>query len=257
MIELVDTHCHIQFPDYGLNPDEVIKSAAKDGVTRLLCVGCTLPDSIGAVEFAQKYENIWASVGLHPHESSGYVNDHDAMRKLDSLAKKPKVVAIGETGLDYYYMNSPKLDQKKMFRFQIELGLKHKLPFIFHVREAFGDFWSILDDYKGVRGVVHSFTSSTSNLDECLSRGLYIGLNGITTFSKDSQFTEVIKRIPLSKLLLETDAPFLTPVPFRGTICQSKHTRVVAEYLANIRGEELSRIAEQTTANAIKLFKLS
>lgn len=266
-MELIDTHCHIQFSDYGLDSEIVIKDAAKDGVTRLLCVGCTLEDSIGAIEFAAKYENVWASVGLHPHESSHYVNDSKKLVEFSRLASKDKVVAIGETGLDYYYMNSPKADQKKMLKLQIELGLKHDLPFVFHVRDAqkqdkdttgqaFDDFWSILDDYEGIRGVVHSFTSDTKNMEECLSRGLHIGLNGIITFSKDHKLTEVIKNVPLSKLLLETDAPFLTPMPFRGTICQSKHTRVVAEYLANIRGEDLSKIAKQTTANAKKLFNI-
>lgn len=256
MIELVDTHCHIQFDDYELDPKEVIEAAQKDGVTRLMCVGCRLEDSEAAVEFSAKYNNIWAAIGLHPHEGAVYVNDQKALQQFRDLASKPKVVAIGETGLDYYYNHSPKEDQKELLRFQLSLAQGHNLPLIFHVREAFDDFLAILDDFKGVRGVVHSFTDNQATLDKLLSRGLYIGLNGIMTFTKDKKQLEMAKNIPLSRLLLETDAPFLTPVPYRGTICQPKHVRVTAEFLASLRGESLEELAAATTDNAKALFNL-
>ena len=256
-MEFIDTHCHIHFPDYELEPDEVIENARRDGVTKLLCVGCTLPDSKMATQFADRHKNIWATIGLHPHEGAVYVHDHLALQEFRNLATKPKVVAIGETGLDFHYMHSSKEDQEKLLRFQLDLAAEHKLPLIFHVREAFADFWRIFDSYEGLNGVVHSFTAGQQELDEALSRGLYIGLNGIITFAKDKHFLDVVKNIPLQKLLLETDAPFLTPVPFRGKICEPKHVRVTAEFLADLRGESLDQLAAATTHNAEELFKLS
>ncbi len=239
-----------------MDADEVINSATKAGVTRLLAVGCTLKDSKEAVAFAARYKNIWASIGLHPHESSRYVHDHHAMQQFHELADSPKVVAIGETGLDYYYDNSPKADQKKLLKFQLDMAVEHKLPLIFHVRDAFDDFWPIYDQYKGIRGVIHSFTSDTRDLEQILIRGLYVGLNGIMTFTKRQEQIEAAKKVPLNKLLLETDAPFLTPVPFRGKIGEPKYTRTVGEFLADLRGETLEELANATTQNARKLFSL-
>lgn len=256
-MQLVDTHCHIHFPDYELDPEEVIEAAKKDGVTKLLCVGCTLPDSKRGIEFAKRYENIWASVGLHPHEGSEYVNDDQALQEFRSLLEKPKVVAVGETGLDYYYENSPKEHQKELFRFQLTLAQEFDLPLIFHVRDAFTDFFEVVDEFKGVRGVVHSFTAHQKELDEVLKRGFYVGLNGIMTFTKDEKQLETAKSVPIDKLLLETDAPFLTPKPYRGTICEPKHALVTANFLAKIRGESLEKLAKQTTKNAKELFGIN
>lgn len=259
-MEFVDTHCHIHFLDYELDPEEVISNAANIGVTRLMCVGCTLIDSKIAVEMSQKHPKIWASIGLHPHEGSEYVNDDIALTQFRDLATKPKVVAIGETGLDYHYMHSSKEDQEKLLRFQLDLAQEHNLPLIFHVREAFDDFWKIFDEYvrEGfkIRGVAHSFSSNTKDLEAILERDLYVGLNGIMTFTKDQSQLEAAKRIPLEKLLLETDAPFLTPVPFRGTICEPKHVRTTAEFLSRLRGEPLETLAKTTTQNAQELFGL-
>ncbi|MGZ6004649.1 MAG: TatD family hydrolase [Candidatus Saccharimonadales bacterium] len=259
-MEFVDTHCHIHFPDYELDPAEVIKNAQNTGVTRLLAVGCTLPDSKLAIEMAKRYDKIWASIGLHPHEGSEYVNDSHTLQEFRRLAKEPKVVAVGETGLDYHYMHSSREDQEKLLRFQLDLAAEHDLPLIFHIREAFEDFWKIYDEYLAegfkFRGVVHSFSSHGDNLDEILRRGLHVGLNGIMTFTKDQVQLEAAKHIPIDKLLLETDAPFLTPSPFRGTICEPKHVRTTAEFLSQLRGENLQILAETTTQNAITLFGL-
>jgi TatD DNase family protein len=179
------------------------------------------------------------------------------------LAEADKVVAVGECGLDYYYEHSPPADQAKILRFQIELALKHDLPLIFHVRDAFDDFWPIFDDYatqsdnKGkLRGVLHSFTDSEANMRRALDRGLYIGVNGIATFTKSQEQREMYKKIPLSRLLLETDSPFLTPSPWRGNICEPYHTSVTAEFLAALRGETLEQVAAGTSVNAQTLFNL-
>lgn len=267
-MELVDTHCHIQ--SAGLEtgerqtrelwkkgahaPDEMIAAAAAHGVTRLVCVGCDLEDSELAVSFVQSRENCWASIGIHPHEAQHYTADPTKLKTFAALAVQPKVVAVGECGFDFYYNHSPKADQATVLRFQIELALEHDLPMIFHVREAFDDFWPIFDSYSGIRGVLHSFTDSTDNLDIALARGLYIGVNGIATFAKDSAQHDMYRRIPLEKLLLETDAPFLTPKPYRGSINEPKLVGTIADYLAQFREEDRRVLADTTTANALTLF---
>lgn len=273
--ELIDTHCHIHFPDYALDPQQAIKDAVSDGVTRLICVGCTLSDSQAVIEFAASHENVWASIGLHPHEAKDYVNNDHALQQFHDLADKPKVIAIGEIGLDYFYGHSSYKDQTKLLKFQLDIAAEHNLPVIFHVRGAqnngsegfrhvWNDFWQIFDQYKGdhrasnrpIRGVVHSFTGTVAELDEILARGLYVGLNGIMTFTTDAKQLQMAKRVPKDRLLLETDAPFLTPKPFRGTICQPKHVRVTAEFLSELRGESSGSLAAQTTENARTLFNI-
>lgn len=255
-LHLFDTHCHIHFDDYPLDVEQVIVGAKEQGVSSLMLVGCSLEDSQAAPVLAAQHKNTWVSIGLHPHEAKRYVSDIKALNSFKKLVDRPKVVAIGETGLDYYYLNSPKKAQEQLFRFQLELAQEQDLPLIFHVRDAFTDFWRIFDDYSGIDGVIHSFSSNRHHLDEALSRGLYIGLNGIMTFTKRADQLEAAKQVPLDRLLLETDAPFLTPSPLRGKICEPKHVRVTAEFLADLRGETLEYLAKSTTANARKLFRL-
>jgi len=272
-MELCDSHCHIQSvgsPDGeattrelwvkagDTSPDDVIGRAHEAGITRLVCVGCDLEDSILAVDFVKDRENCWASVGIHPHESNRYVTDKAAQRSFRELVGKPKVVAIGECGLDYFYTHSTKEDQQALLRFQIELALDHNLPVIFHVREAFRDFWPVFEEYQQggqrIRGVLHSFTDTQANLDRALSHGLYIGVNGIATFTKKPEQQAVYRAIPEDHLLLETDAPFLTPVPYRGTICEPYHIRTIAEFLAGRRSTTISVLAAAITRNARHLF---
>jgi TatD DNase family protein len=270
-MQLVDTHCHIQ--SIGLeqgerttheqwakalerSPDDVITEAKANGVTTMLCVGCTLGDSQLAVDFVQNYPECYASIGVHPHEAKDYANQKDLLDAFAGLVDRPKVVAVGETGLDYYYGHSPQKDQETVLRFQIELALSRDLPLIFHVRDAFDDFWPIFESYTGVRGVLHSFTDTVENLERAVGHGLYIGVNGIATFAQEEEKRVMYRTIPQRLLLLETDAPFLTPVPFRGSINEPKYTRLVAEFLSELRGENLDELAEATTANAKTLFRL-
>jgi TatD DNase family protein len=270
-MQLVDTHCHIQsagapvgerttLEKWSKHPDRtidaIVDTAVAQGVTQMVCVGCDVPDSELAVEVVRGRENLWASIGIHPHEAQRYVGDEQALEAFAALAGRDKVVAVGECGLDYYYGHSPEADQERILRFQIELALEHDLPLIFHVRDAFDDFWPIFDEYQGIRGVLHSFTDTSKNLDWAVERGLYIGVNGIATFTKDAGQHEMYKNIPLSRLLLETDAPFLTPTPYRGTICEPYHTRVIAEFLGGLRNEAVEDLAEATTENAGRLFRI-
>lgn len=255
-MELVDTHCHLFFEQLQDNLEGVIKNADDAKVTKLICVGTTLADSYTSTGIAAKHDNIWAAVGSHPHEAEEFLNDPSHKAKLDKLLSQPKVVAIGEIGLDYYKNYSPKEVQQKALRRQIEIGLPSGLPFIFHVRDAWADFWNIFDDYKDLYGVVHSFSSGVKQLDAALSRGLYVGLNGIMTFTKDQAQLEAARQVPPGSLVLETDAPFLTPAPFRNELCEPKHTVVTAEFLANLRDENLTDLARATTDNALELFGL-
>lgn len=270
-MELVDTHCHIQ--SIGItagerhtqelwakaiekSPEGVIADAATSDVKTLICVGCDLPDSQLAVDFVADRGACYASIGIHPHEAQEYAGQKPLLDAFAALVDRPKVVAVGETGLDYFYSHSPREAQEQILRFQIELALAHNLPLIFHVREAFDDFWPIFESYQGIRGVLHSFTDSVRNLEKAVEHGLYIGVNGISTFAREDAQLVMYRTIPQRLLLLETDAPFLTPVPHRGTINEPKHIRVVAEFLAQLRGESLADLADATTNNAKTLFSL-
>lgn len=253
MLDFVDTHCHIHAADYTLNTNEVMQAANAATVQRYICVGTDEKDSTTAVAFAQNYKNTWASIGLHPHDAK---LGQEAFSVLEELVSQPKIVAIGECGLDYFYNHSTKEDQVRALRFQIELALENNLPMIFHVRDAFDDFWPIFDDYTGIRGVIHSFTATTVELEAILARGLYVGLNGIMTFAKNEEQLAAARAVPLEKLLLETDAPFLTPVPLRGKVNEPKNIVLIAEFLSELRGEKIEEIGQQTTQNALNLFKL-
>ncbi len=267
-MELVDTHCHIQSIGQaggerttrelwaktdGLTAGSVIKAAEASGVTGMVCVGCDLDDSRLALDFVKARENCWASIGIHPHEARHHLSG-EKLSEFAALTGQPKVVAIGECGFDFYYNHSPPAAQRKVLEFQLELAVAANLPLIFHVREAFDEFWPVFDKYPAARGVLHSYTDSAANLDKALERGLYIGVNGIATFVKDAAQLEVYKAIPAGRLLLETDAPFLTPTPYRGSINEPKRLGVVAEFLAGLRGESLGTLAACTTANARQLF---
>jgi TatD DNase family protein len=269
-MELFDTHCHIQSAgqaDSGerttrklwakagdTSVDEIVERAVAKGVTRMICVGCDYADSQLAIECVKTRENLHASIGIHPHEA-GVTLQNGLLDAFAAIVDDPKVVAVGECGLDYFYNHSPKEAQIEVLKFQMELAVAHNLPMIFHVREAFDDFWPIFDSYKGkIRGVLHSFTDSQANLDKALERGLYIGVNGIATFAKDKKQLDMYRAIPLKNLLLETDAPFLTPIPHRGTICEPYHVETTANFLHNLRQEELETLATATTSNAKQLF---
>jgi TatD DNase family protein len=168
----------------------------------------------------------------------------------------PKIIGIGECGLDYFYGHSTKEDQEKALRYQIELALEYDLPLVFHVREAFDDFWPIFDSYKGIRGELHSYTDNSANLSKAIERGLYIGVNGIMTFTKNDWQLEVARTIPLDKILLETDSPFLTPAPLRGKVNEPAHVLKVAEFISDLRQIPLSELAQHTTTNARQLFSI-
>lgn len=267
----VDTHCHIQSigrpsgepgtrelwaktPD--LTADEVISRASASDVTKLICVGCDLPDSQNAIDFVQDRDNCFASIGIHPHEARHYADNAAHLAEFASLVTSKKVVAVGECGLDYFYGHSSKEQQLEILKFQMDLAVAHNLPLIFHVREAFEDFWPVYEQYPSgsLRGVLHSYTDTVENLERAVSHGLFIGVNGIATFTKNEAQDVMYRTIPQRLLLLETDAPFLTPHPYRGKVNEPKHIRTIAEYLAQLRGESLQSLETATTNNSKELF---
>jgi len=253
---LVDTHCHIHWKDYQLDADEVIERANKNGVNQMICVGTDYDTSKLAIEFAANRKGIYATIGIHPHYATAGLGDLESLIK-DNLSS---IVAIGEIGLDYYQNSIPKQDQADLLIKQIELALNYNLPIIFHVREAYDDFWPIIDKFleKGskIRGVLHSFTDSSDNLKKAIEHGLFIGVNGYSTFIKDEAKKMMYLSIPINKMLFETDAPFLTPVPFRGKINESAYIKNIAEYHGVVRSISFDEISTITTQNSRELFNL-
>jgi len=249
---LTDTHCHIHESGfYETDREDVYDRAVAAGVN-MICIGTNEEFSRQAVEFVATHENTWATVGVHPHDVKDGWGDIARI-----LADKPeKLVGIGEIGLDYFYDNSPRDIQIRAFEEQLQLAADYGLPVSFHVRNAFDDFWPVLSNFHGLRGVLHSFTDNQANLERGLSEGLFVGVNGISTFTKDEAQQRVFDTIPLEKMLLETDAPFLTPTPHRGKVNEPAFVRNVAEYHANRRGVELEHLARVTSTNAHTLFSI-
>lgn len=270
-MSLIDTHCHIQSAGKSTGEkttrelwakagdtsvDDIVSRAHEAGVTHMICVGCDVDDSQLAVECVEHRDGLYTSIGIHPHEAARYLGNESELARFVGLATKKKVIAVGECGLDYFYEHSPKEAQLELLNFQLELAQTHNLPVIFHVREAFDDFWPVFERFSGLRGVLHSFTDSAENMRKAVAHGLFIGVNGIATFTKQEAQLEMYKTIPLENLVLETDAPFLTPVPFRGKICEPKHVALTAAFLAELRGDTAAEIADATSQNARNLFNL-
>ena len=249
---LTDTHCHIHEVGYD-GAEQAYDYALTQGITAMICVGTNESSSRAALEFANKHTKAWASVGVHPHDTIG---GYDGVGKLADTVDS-NLVAIGEIGLDYFYDHSPRAVQAAALEAQLQIAKSKNLPVILHVREAFDDFWPILHNFPGTRGVLHSFTDTEQNMERALKEGLYIGVNGISTFTKDISQCQMFDRVPLESMLLETDSPFLTPTPYRGKVNQPAFVKHVAEYHANRREVELEHLARVTSVNASNLFSLS
>lgn len=257
---IFDSHCHPQFPQYDKDRDEMIKRALNEGVF-MICVGTDLETSKKAIELAGKYEHvklldgsnvaggIWATVGLHPNDN---LEEKFDSRTYEELLNCDKVVGFGEIGLDYY--RTEKIEdqelQKQRFKEQLDLAKKINKPLIIHCRNAHEDMLEILD--SNLRGVVHSFTGTLNEAKKYLDLGFYLGFNGIITFT--DQYDEIIKYAPLDKILLETDAPYLTPIPFRGKRNEPLYVKYVAEKIAELKGVGYDEATEKTFTNTQKLF---
>ena len=252
-MRLIDSHCHVHDPEFfGDERQEVYQRAIEAGIG-MLTVGTSEASSREAVRFAENRQNIWVAVGVHPHDAKFGCDDIKKLLKEDTSGK---IVAIGEIGLDYFYDNSPRDIQQKVFEEQLQLAVDYDLPVSFHVRNAFDDFWPIFNNFPGVKGVLHSFTDNKINAYKGIENGLLVGINGISTFTKDPQQIELYRNLPLEKIILETDAPFLTPKPFRGKMNEVGYVELVAKWTASERQMTLEEVSSVTCKNTRDLFKI-
>lgn len=250
-----DNHCHLT--TLSRKADEAAVPAAVDearaeGVTRLLTVGCTVADSVEAAAIAGRYGNVWATAGVHPHDAS------DGIEGLEDLLAHPSVVAVGECGLDFHYDHSPRDVQADIFARQIELAHRHDLPLVIHTREAWDETFAVLDR-AGVPGgtVFHCFTGGPDEAEACLERGAYLSFSGIVTFDSAEGIREAAGLAPLDRILVETDSPYLAPVPLRGKSNRPANVAIVGRFLADVLDVAVDEFAAITTANANTLFRLS
>jgi TatD DNase family protein len=252
---LIDTHAHLQLNDYNEDRELVIQRAIKNDVDAIITIGTDIVSSEEAFQLSQKFAIVYASVGIHPNDSMN-VSKED-LRKIEDLAQKEKVVAIGEIGLDYYRLGATKEKQEIALRMQIRLARKFNLPLIIHNREAHDDILNILKEEKGeeVSGVFHSFSGTTKFLESVLAKNYHVSFTGPVTF-KNTNYNRLIDCVPLAQLLLETDSPFLAPVPFRGKRNEPANIKYIAEKIAQIKGVTIQNLGEITSENARNLFRL-
>lgn len=248
---LIDTHCHIHDSEFYHDNREQAYQESRHADVEMICVGTNLKSSREALDFCQTHEGCYPVVGIHPHDTKDA--DIEALRQLIA-DHQSEIVGIGEIGLDYFYTHSPRDVQLDMLRAQLTLAVEFDLPVSFHVREAFDDFWPIFDEFTGVRGVLHSFTDTQENLDKALERGLVIGVNGISTFTKSPVQQQLFTDVSLDNIVLETDAPFLTPAPFRGKMNLPAYVALVASHQAEIKQISPDDVIRTTTTNAERIF---
>jgi len=257
---LIDTHCHIHELDYPIPIKNAINQAQKVGVEKMICVGTNLNSSKLALKASNENEPVFSILGVHPHHASDGSKDFINFFNNISESDRKKVVAIGEIGLDYHYNYSPRDKQIEIFESQIDFALKNNLPISFHIRDAFDDFWAVLDNFKSekIKGVLHCFTGNIKTADMAISRDLYMGVTGIATFTKDKSQQDMFKYLPLDLMLLETDAPYLTPDPLRGKIKinEPAYIKEIAEYISLIRDVSFEEVGSITTRNAQSLFNI-
>ncbi|RFU66929.1 TatD family deoxyribonuclease [Peribacillus saganii] len=254
---LFDTHAHLNAEQFEEDLEEVIERARKEDVSNIVVVGFDRPTITRAMELTEQYEFIYACVGWHPVDAID-MTDND-LNWIEELASHPKVVAIGEMGLDYHWDKSPKEIQKDVFRRQIQLAKKVNLPIMIHNREATADIVEILREENAaeVGGIMHCFSGSAETALQCVEMNFYISLGGPVTFKNAKKPKEVAAAVPLDRLLIETDCPYLTPHPHRGKRNEPGYVKLVAEQIAEIRNMTFEEIADITTANAKKIFGIS
>jgi TatD DNase family protein len=260
---LTDTHCHLYFRDFNEDLTEVLNRAWDQGVQRILVPGIDLDTSRQAIALADSHPNVFAAVGVHPNDSLTW--DDTTAHQLRDLAAHPKTLAIGEIGLDYYRDRAPKSNQMKVFEAQLAIAAECNLPVAIHCRQAIEEAWPILDSWQKQLvennsplaqhpGVMHSFDESFLWAEKAIKSNFYIGISGPVTFRKAIEKHELVQRIPLTSLLIETDAPFLTPHPFRGQRNEPAYTTYIAQKIADLRNMQADAVMEQTSKNAATLF---
>ena len=260
--ELIDTHCHLNFHKYNEDRDAVLQRAQDAGVNRVVIPAIDLESCQEAIDLSEQYEGIFVAVGIHPNSTIGF--DNATLGKVREWALHEKVISIGEIGLDYHWDKSPKDIQRKAFEQQLELASELELPVIIHNREASEDVMDVLeswarslpDNLKDRPGVLHSFSAPPEIAERALAIGFYLGFTGPITFKKADDLRDIAKTVPLNRILVETDGPFLTPEPYRGKRNEPAYVQYMTQKLAELHNISYEQMAEQTTANAEYLFKL-
>jgi TatD DNase family protein len=251
----VDSHCHLNFPELAGDLERVLAKMRENEVTHALCVSVTLEDFPGVLALAERYPHLYASVGIHPDSQD--VREAEP-EELVRLAQHPKVIAIGETGLDYYRLTGDLEWQRERFRRHIRAALACARPLIVHTRDAAADTIRIMreEGASGAGGVMHCFTESRETASAALDLGFYISFSGIVTFRNARALKEVARQVPMDRMLIETDSPYLAPVPHRGKLNEPGFVRHVAEEIARLKGLPLERVAAETTSNFFRLFNM-
>jgi TatD DNase family protein len=251
---VLDSHAHISTPKYADDRAQVLSRAREAGLTAIVDVGCDLLSSRDSVALAEADPMVWAVVGVHPHEAKHW--DDQTAPALRELAAHPRVVAIGEGGLDFYYDHSPRDVQRDVFRKQVELAIELDMPIVLHVRDAYDEAHALLDELKhpNLRGVSHCFTGDARQAAGFVERGFAVSFTGVVTFKSATQVQEAATVVPPDMLLVETDCPYMAPVPLRGKRCEPAHVVHTAEFLAQLRGEDPDELKARTAANTQRVF---
>lgn len=255
-MELFDSHCHLDDAKFDEDREDTIARMREAGVSRCVCVGSDLPSSLRCIDLAEKYDFIYAAVGVHPHEAKDAPGDY--LERLTKLLQHPKVCALGEIGLDYYYDFSPRDVQKRVFQEQLDLATELDKPVILHIRDAHGDMYDLLRARgKNLpKAVIHCCSASAELVREYLKMGFYISFAGPVTFKKAESVHLASLAVPLERLLIETDSPYLAPVPMRGRRNEPAHVRFVLEKQAELHGVSAEKLAEITTRNAREFYRI-
>ncbi len=249
---MIDTHAHLDFPQFEGDLDETVQRASEAGVTRIINIGTTIEASRRVVEIAERFDSCYAAVGVHPHNAKDV--DEGAIGELEKLGRHEKVVAVGEIGLDFYRNLSPKDTQERAFNMLLDLADSLNLPVIIHARDATSQCLKILSGRKGLRGVMHCFSSSPANAQKAIDMGMLVSCCGQITFPNAQKLREKFTQIPPEKFMLETDCPFLAPQQYRGQRNEPAYLPVIAEAYAEIFGIPMEKLVEVTTRNAEELF---
>ncbi len=249
---LIDTHCHLDFERFDEDRDAIVARAAEAGITRIIVPALQLENCTAVLRLTEQYEGVYAAVGIHPNSSAAW--EDGWINQIRAFAQHEKVVAIGEIGLDYHWDESPKTVQHRALRMQLDLAAELDLPVILHNRESSADIVELLQQSPARKGVMHSFSASWQTAVSVLEMGFYLGFTGPVTFKKADELRAIVARVPADRLLLETDAPFLTPHPYRGKRNEPAYVAYIADRVAAVRGVTVAELATQTTANAERLF---
>lgn len=261
---LIDTHVHLDFSQFDKDREKIIKELQNLDI-KVINVGSHKQACLDSIELAKKHKNIYAAVGIHPHDAEEVKDIPKLIKFLEKLAKENKIVAIGECGLDYYSFDQGKFrkdlspetknKQKEVFKAQLKLSQKLKLPVIIHNRESHDDLLEIIKDFKG-KGVIHCFSGDKKFLKEVLDLGFYVGFDGNITFKNALDLQEIVKAAPIDKILVETDCPFLTPGPFRGLRNEPKNVKIIAEFIAELKQLSFSKLIPILNKNTKDLFSI-